>query len=79
MNGIIDENQFSKLVRSLDVYSENVFEFKLHKLLESYDPFNNKQFTYSECIGIFTREFADTNNRMAESVSILDAVASIEN
>ena len=52
-NGIINEDEFLDIISKVSYYNNN-FEEESVRLLNIIDPYNNKQFTFSECISLFS-------------------------
>jgi hypothetical protein len=55
-NGIVNEAEFIKFIASLNVYSNTTFNDNVKRVLKIMDPYNNKQFTYSDCVCFFQKE-----------------------
>jgi Ca2+-binding EF-hand superfamily protein len=64
-NGVIDQDQFRDLVRSLNVGTN---EADLTRLLDLVDPHGNGQTTFSECVTVFASETIASNG---EPLSVL--------
>lgn len=51
-NGITNEEEFLQLLQNLNLY-ENI-EDEAIRLLNTIDPYNNKQITFSELVSLFS-------------------------
>ena len=61
LDGILNEDEFSNLIRDIPYCKNNVDEY-IFKFLSIIDPFNNKKITFSECVSILSMEIIDNNN-----------------
>ena len=52
-DGVINEEEFTELLSKLNCFNTN-FPEEVKRLLNIIDPFNNKQFTFSESISLFS-------------------------
>jgi hypothetical protein len=74
-NGIINEAEFIKFIASMNVYSNSTFNDNVKRILKILDPYNNKQFTYSDCVCFFqkeTIELIETGRKV--EISVLDKI-----
>jgi hypothetical protein len=55
-NGIINEAEFIKFIASLNIYHNSSFNENVKRILKILDPYNNKQFTFSDCVCFFQKE-----------------------
>ena len=65
LDGILNENEFSKLIKDIPyIKSNNNEDEYIYKFLSIIDPFNNKKITFSECVSILSMEIIeeDSNN-----------------
>jgi hypothetical protein len=60
LDGILNENEFSNLIRDIPFCKNNADEY-IFKFLSIIDPFNNKKITFSECISILSMEIVEEN------------------
>ena len=58
LDGILNENEFSNLIRDIPFCKNNEDEY-IFKFLSIIDPFNNKKITFSECISILSMEIVE--------------------
>ena len=73
-NGIINENEFRKLIKTFNIINNDEFENYIEKLLEKIDPNNLNIITYSDIIGVLAEVIIDENK-----TSILDKISEGEN
>ena len=71
-NGILNENEFRKLIKNFNVINEDEFENYIEKMLDKIDPNNLNIITYSDIIGVLAEVFIDDNK-----TSILDKISEI--
>jgi Ca2+-binding EF-hand superfamily protein len=64
-NGIISENEFLTLMNTISYQQKINLEPITGKLLNTLDPFNNKQINYSDCINYISKEIIQTNENGA--------------
>ena len=67
-NGIISENEFLTLLNTVSYQQKVDLEPYTGKLLNTLDPYNNKQINYSECIFYFGKENIQINERKTETL-----------
>ena len=75
-DGIINEEEFSELVHKMNIFKEDEVENIIFQFLDKLDPFDNQQFTFSQCITFFSVEFIkdiDTNGN-EKKISVLEKV-----
>ena len=75
-DGIINEEEFSKLVQKMKIFNEDEVEGKIFQFLEKIDPFDNQRITFSECVSFFSQEIIIGNdiNGNEKEISILESV-----
>ncbi len=75
-NGIIEEEDFFKLIYGLGYYGEDS-ENQALRLLNISDPYNNKQLTFSDCVSLFGSEIIiDQDEKGSEiQTSLLDKIS----
>ena len=75
-NGLIEEEDFFKLIYGLGYYGEDS-ENQALRLLNISDPYNNKQLTFSECVNLFGSEIIiDQDEKGSEiQTSLLDKIS----
>ena len=61
LDGILNENQFINLIKDIPYCQNNVNEY-IFKFLSTIDPFDNKIFTFNDCISLFSLEIIQENN-----------------
>lgn len=78
--GILDENQFYKLIYGLQYYGDD-FENQTGRLLFSIDPYNNKQVTFNECIILFIDEIIIDEDSKGNDIhiSLMDKISTDDN
>ena len=73
-NGILNEEEFSELIRSFQIYNEDEVDNKIFNFLSKIDVFDNQKITFSECISFFQVEplgiedKKKNNNKEEESI-----------
>jgi len=75
-NGIINEDEFLKLLNILKV-NKGSSEEKLSNILTKADPFNQKKITFSQCIKYFSSqpfEEEDDNLLIRDKRNLLDKI-----
>lgn len=79
-NGIIEEDEFYKLIYGLGYYGDES-ENQSIRLLNISDPYNNKQLTFSECVNLFALEtIIDQDDQGKEvMISLLDKISGDKN
>ena len=79
-DGIISEDQFKRLIFCIGFYGENS-DNETDRLLNIADPFNNKQLTYSECVGLFSIEIIEDKDERGNELntSLLDKLSVDDN
>lgn len=73
-DGILNENEFRKLIKNFNVINNEEFESCVEKLLDKIDPNNLNIITFSDIIGVLAEVVVDDNK-----TSILDKISEIEN
>lgn len=79
-NGIINEEEFVNLINLMNICPKSLLSENVDRLLNTVDPFNNKQITYSECVNLFadeecsTLESDDTGDKYIK-VNVLDKIS----
>jgi len=73
-DGIINEEQFSELVKKMEIFKEDEVENKIFQFLEKIDPFDSQKFTFSECISFFSAEMIKGSDDNNKEISILEKV-----
>jgi Ca2+-binding EF-hand superfamily protein len=74
-NGVISENEFLTLMNTISYQQKINLEPVTGKLLNTLDPFNNKQLNYSDCIFYFAKENIQVNENGATE-TLLNIVVS---
>lgn len=83
-NGIVNEEEFVDLINLMNVYPKSSFAENCNRLLNTVDPFNNKQITYTECVNLFADEVCstlqpdETGNKYV-NINVLDKISMDEN
>ena len=72
-NGILNEEEFSELVRSFQIYNEDEIDDKIFNFLSRIDVFDNQKITFSECITFFQTEPIEIDNNKNEE-TILERI-----
>ena len=72
-NGILNEEEFSELVRSFQIYNEDEIDDKIFNFLSRIDVFDNQKITFSECITFFQTEPIEIDNNNNEE-TILERI-----
>ena len=75
-NGIINEDEFIKLINYMNCYKNNQRE-NIKRALQQLDPNNNRTFTYSDLVNFFSKEMievTDFSGKTAE-INILDKIS----
>ena len=80
-DGIINEEEFSELIRKMKIFKEEEVENVIFQYLEKIDPFDNQKFTFSECINFFSSEFIQDKdmNGDEKEISVLEKVCFQDN
>ena len=65
-DGILNENEFINLIKDIPYCQNNINEF-IFKFLSTIDPFDNKVFTFNDCISLFSMEIIEENNDNKEN------------
>ena len=76
-NGILNEEEFSELVRSFQIYNEDEIDDKIFNFLSKIDVFDNQKITFSECISFFQTEpigIENNNNFNKDEETILERI-----
>ena len=60
-DGILNENEFINLIKDIPYCQNNINEF-IFKFLSTIDPFDNKVFTFNDCISLFSMEIIEEND-----------------
>ena len=71
-NGILNEEEFSELVRSFKVYNEEDVDGSIFKFLSILDPYDNQKITFSECVSLFSLEII--GNEGEQTISLLERI-----
>lgn len=71
-NGILNEEEFSELVRSFKVYNEEEVDSIIFKFLSILDPYDNQKITFSECVSLFSIEII--GNEGEQTISLLERI-----
>ena len=61
-DGILNETQFINLVKKMNIFDENNFDFSLNELLNLIDPYKNKKIIFTDCVELFSQ--TDKNNKI---------------
>ena len=61
-DGILNETQFINLVKKMNIFDENNFDFSLNELLNLIDPYENKKIIFTDCVELFSQ--TDKNNKI---------------
>ncbi len=75
-NGIVNEDEFVKLINYINCYKNNQRE-NIKRALQQLDPNNNRTFTYSDLVNFFSKEIievTDFSGKTAE-INILDKIS----
>lgn len=61
----------------MSIYSKHNFNDNANQLLNTIDPFNNKQINYSECVNLFSNETCENVDGKGKKVdlNVLDKVS----
>lgn len=70
-NGVLNEEEFTELVRSFRIYNEDDIDSIVFKFLTVIDPYENQKITFSECVSLFSLEMF---NEGGQNVSLLEKV-----
>ena len=70
-NGVLNEEEFTELVRSFRIYNEEDLDSVVFKFLTVIDPYENQKITFSECVSLFSLEML---NEGGQNVSLLEKV-----
>ena len=75
-DGILNEEEFRKLVQNMNIFKEEEIEGRIFYFLERIDPFDNQKITFSECISFFAGEYIkeNTDNKNGNEISILEKI-----
>ena len=75
-DGILNEEEFRKLVQNMNIFKEEEIEGRIFYFLERIDPFDNQKITFSECISFFAGEYILDNedNKNGNEISILEKI-----
>jgi hypothetical protein len=75
-DGILNEEEFRKLVQNMNIFKEEEIEVRIFYFLERIDPFDNQKITFSECISFFAGEYIMDNddNKNGNEISILEKI-----
>ena len=75
-DGILNEEEFRKLVQNMNIFKEEEIEGRIFYFLERIDPFDNQKITFSECISFFAGEYIMDNddNKNGNEISILEKI-----
>jgi Ca2+-binding EF-hand superfamily protein len=75
-NGIIDEDEFIKLVNYMNCYKTNMRD-SVKRSLNHLDPNNNRTFTYSDLVNFFSKEVIEVTDYSGKSteLNILDKIS----
>ena len=75
-DGILNEEEFRKLVQNMNIFKEEEIEGRIFYFLERIDPFDNQKITFSECISFFAGEYIMDNddNKNRNEISILEKI-----
>ena len=75
-DGILNEEEFRKLVQNMNIFKEEEIEGRIFYFLERIDPFDNQKITFSECISFFAGEYIMDNddNKNGKEISILEKI-----
>ena len=65
-DGILNENEFINLIKDIPYCQNNINEF-IFKFLSTIDPFDNKVFTFNDCISLFSMEIIEENQENQET------------
>ena len=60
-DGILNENEFINLIKDIPYCQNNLNEY-IFKFLSTIDPFDNKVFTFNDCVWLFSLEMIQENN-----------------
>ena len=74
---MINEEEFSELVRSFQIYNEDEIDDKIFNFLSKIDVFDNQKITFSECISFFQTEpigIENNNNFNKDEETILERI-----
>ena len=77
-DGILNENEFINLIKDIPYCQNNINEF-IFKFLSTIDPFDNKVFTFNDCISLFSMEIIEENQENQETNENNDNINEKEN
>ena len=60
-DGILNENEFINLIKDIPYCQNNLNEY-IFKFLATIDPFDNKVFTFNDCVSLFSLEMVQENS-----------------
>ena len=69
LDGILNENEFINLIRDIPYCQNNLNEY-IFKFLSTIDPFDNKVFSFNECVALFSLEIIKENKKENEKEEI---------
>ena len=70
-NGVLNEEEFTELVRSFRIYNEEDLDSVVFKFLTVIDPYENQKITFSECVSLFSLEMITEGG---QNISLLEKV-----
>ena len=68
-DGILNENEFINLIRDIP-YCQNNIDEHIFRFLSIIDPFDNKVFTFNDCISLFSMEIIKEDNNENETNTV---------
>ena len=68
-DGILSENEFINLIRDIP-YCQNNIDECIFRFLSIIDPFDNKVFTFNDCISLFSMEIIKGDNNENETNTV---------
>ena len=81
-NGILNEEEFLKLIKSFQIFDEEKVDKISQNLLDKIDPFEHKKITFSDCVNFLsTEEYIKSNDGCSgvkndKIISIMDKICS---
>jgi hypothetical protein len=61
LDGVLNENEFINLIKDIPYCQNNLNEY-IFKFLATIDPFDNKVFTFNDCVSLFSLEMVQENS-----------------
>ena len=77
-DGILNENEFINLIRDIPYCQNNIDEY-IFRFLSIIDPFDNKIFTFNDCISLFSMEIIKGDNNENDTNTVNNNETNKEN